>query len=255
MSMASSRKGFTLIELLVVIAIIAILAAILFPVFTAAKEKARKASCASNMREIGIAIQLYVDTYNGCYPDQASVGFDYQPTVAYTSPMGEAWIKGYSHRYLDANGNPAGMGKVLFKYLKNIRVFKCPSDRPTPKGAYDPFPVPFAEASSYYYKHIACYNADRSGSPMNMSRIKYPTKVSVLYEAGWHTGRYPFIWDITHWRSSNDHAPMHLQAIFADTHVGNIDVTYNTSSAFDANWYLIFDSQGGQDPALGARDR
>lgn len=62
------RKGFTLIELLVVIAIIAILAAILFPVFAAAKVAAKKTSCASNMKQIGLAIQMYASDYDGVMP-------------------------------------------------------------------------------------------------------------------------------------------------------------------------------------------
>ena len=62
------QRGFTLIELLVVIAIIAILAAILFPVFAQAREKARQATCASNLKQIGIAILTYVQDYDEVYP-------------------------------------------------------------------------------------------------------------------------------------------------------------------------------------------
>jgi prepilin-type N-terminal cleavage/methylation domain-containing protein len=58
------RTGFTLIELLVVIAIIAILAAILFPVFARARENARKSNCASNLKQMGLAIMQYVQDYD-----------------------------------------------------------------------------------------------------------------------------------------------------------------------------------------------
>jgi prepilin-type N-terminal cleavage/methylation domain-containing protein len=66
-----SQTGFTLIELLVVIAIIAILAAILFPVFAQAKNSARTVTCASNMRQIGLALRMYVDDYDGEMPRTA----------------------------------------------------------------------------------------------------------------------------------------------------------------------------------------
>lgn len=63
-------RGFTLIELLVVIAIIAILAAILFPVFAHAREKARQISCASNMRQIGTALMMYIQDWDDTYPEE-----------------------------------------------------------------------------------------------------------------------------------------------------------------------------------------
>jgi prepilin-type N-terminal cleavage/methylation domain-containing protein len=92
------RRGFTLIELLVVIAIIAILAAILFPVFAKAREKARQASCLSNVKQIQLAILQYAQ--------------DYDETLPYAS----AW------------GNPVQNWYIyLDPYMKNSQVLKCPS--------------------------------------------------------------------------------------------------------------------------------
>lgn len=62
------RKAFTLIELLVVIAIIAILAAILFPVFARARENARRSSCLSNLKQIGLGAMMYIQDYDERYP-------------------------------------------------------------------------------------------------------------------------------------------------------------------------------------------
>ena len=73
-AMKRRRNGFTLIELLVVIAIIAILAAILFPVFSQAREAARKASCQSNLKQIGTAMQMYTQDADETLPNSGSSG-------------------------------------------------------------------------------------------------------------------------------------------------------------------------------------
>ena len=66
--MGTRRRGFTLIELLVVIAIIGILAAMVFPVFARARESARKAVCLSNVKNIALAIQMYLSDYSDTLP-------------------------------------------------------------------------------------------------------------------------------------------------------------------------------------------
>jgi len=90
------RKGFTLIELLVVIAIIAILAAILFPVFARAREKARQASCLSNLKQIGLASVMYAQDYDERF-------------VIYRYPDPYFWPD------------------KLQPYIKNTQVMVCPS--------------------------------------------------------------------------------------------------------------------------------
>ena len=109
----SSRKrfsGFTLIELLVVIAIIAILAAILFPVFAQAREKARAASCLSNVRQIATAFAMYNQDYDEGF--MATVTERQAP--AGTLDTAEARAP-FSYRIL------------LQPYIKSQQIFKCPS--------------------------------------------------------------------------------------------------------------------------------
>ena len=105
------RKGFTLIELLVVIAIIAILAAILFPVFAQAREKARQTGCLSNVKQIGLGVQMYLQDYDEYVPRNA---FADPPRVA----EGAHFTNCSSPRWMD----------VMQPYVKNTQLHNCPSD-------------------------------------------------------------------------------------------------------------------------------
>ncbi len=111
--MKTRPPGFTLIELLVVIAIIAILAAILFPVFAKAREKARQASCLSNMRQIGVAMMMYIDDNDEAFCVVECSGL----------PQPRKWFE------------------PIAPYMKNTQILFCPSLRGaattgTPKTDY-----------------------------------------------------------------------------------------------------------------------
>ncbi len=104
-----SRNGFTLIELLVVIAIIAILASILFPVFAKARAQARKISCLSNMKQIGLSLMMYVQ--------------DYDETHAPAQ-----WHNEYGGACSPTFFGFGRIGGLLQPYIKSRQIFMCPED-------------------------------------------------------------------------------------------------------------------------------
>lgn len=129
------KKGaFTLIELLVVIAIIAILAAILFPVFGRARENARRSSCQSNLKQLGLSFIQYTQDYDEKFP------------------------------LLRNNGNPDGSGGngyggpyiALQPYLKSAQILQCPSENTAPQAATSATPG----YSDYNYNLLMGYDVN-----------------------------------------------------------------------------------------------
>jgi prepilin-type N-terminal cleavage/methylation domain-containing protein/prepilin-type processing-associated H-X9-DG protein len=110
--------GFTLIELLVVIAIIAILAAILFPVFAQAREKARQTTCTSNLKQIGLALLMYVQDYDETFPNRRFEPF------------------GTAANFADYDQN--SWRSVIQPYAKSTSLVTCPSNPDSRTPSWDP---------------------------------------------------------------------------------------------------------------------
>ncbi|HMJ88626.1 MAG TPA: prepilin-type N-terminal cleavage/methylation domain-containing protein [Candidatus Acidoferrum sp.] len=104
-----AAKAFTLIELLVVIAVITILAALLLPMVSKSKERGRSTACLSNLRQIGISLQLYVQDHDNKLP----IMYDALISTNATPPTNSF----------------ATIDQVLSNYLGSARILRCPSDR------------------------------------------------------------------------------------------------------------------------------
>lgn len=161
------RSAFTLIELLVVIAIIAILAAILFPAFARARENARRASCISNQKQIGLALTMYIQDYDEKLP---------------------------RYRYLGGPGATVdkSWAQVLYPYIKNSQVFICPSARKiSPSAVAGRNPLQYTTntytSGSYGYNYV--YLSPISPTPpwsdyvpLSVAAIERPAQTAAIAE-------------------------------------------------------------------------
>ncbi|NLO06587.1 MAG: prepilin-type N-terminal cleavage/methylation domain-containing protein [candidate division WS1 bacterium] len=140
------KRGFTLIELLVVIAIIAILAAILFPVFARAREKARQASCLSNMKQITLAFGMYCQDYD----ERTPLNMTYVP-------LNCRWFN------------------TMVPYIMNEQVLQCPSDPDLGRAYAQPY------GWGYHKLHVGPVTASYGGA-IPLASIKHPSELVAFGE-------------------------------------------------------------------------
>jgi prepilin-type processing-associated H-X9-DG protein/prepilin-type N-terminal cleavage/methylation domain-containing protein len=144
--------AFTLVELLVVIAILAILAAILFPVFTRARDKGRQASCTSNLKQLATALHCYANDHDEMFP----LDCDFGP--------GSFWFE------------------RIQPYLKNEQVGVCPQKGfapRTPPGGDHPYP------STYAMNAVMCRVDMFGGNALfDLARIHYTADVAAMFMLG-----------------------------------------------------------------------
>ena len=120
----TAKAAFTLVELLTVIAIIAVLAGIIFPVFATVRGKARQATCQSNLRQIGMAVQMYASDYDGLYP-WAKDASDHAVSQMW---RGSSSCQRYIAWMPFMHPVPGGDSGALEPYVKDKQIWRCASD-------------------------------------------------------------------------------------------------------------------------------
>jgi len=126
-----ANKGFSLIELLVVTVVIALISAVVFPMFIKVKQSAQISECLSNMRQLGIALRMYIDSYDNRFPaampwGRPGMSENGEKTIqeVLTPFVGQKWIA-------ERTGTDPKTGRPTFIYPKRT-VFCCPSDTGLP---------------------------------------------------------------------------------------------------------------------------
>jgi general secretion pathway protein G len=186
--MRGCRRGFSLIELLVVIAIIAILAGLILPVFAAARAKARSTQCLSNLKQIGLSIEMYATDWDELYPFAKDVSDHYVPQQWDAHPYWQAWLP-----YMPFLSDSLG------PYIGNHEIWHCPSDSGFDEleetgTPLDARPTAFRKlGNSYFYRTEVAFRMIPAGSMID------PAKTNLIFDGhgSWHGSG--LIWTKKRW--------------------------------------------------------
>jgi prepilin-type N-terminal cleavage/methylation domain-containing protein/prepilin-type processing-associated H-X9-DG protein len=177
------KRAFTLIELLVVIAIISILAAILFPVFARARENARRSSCASNLKQIGLGMMMYMQDYDDfVVPQYLRNG---TASTAVTQTNSSMPGKYFYANYGNGSGYSISWMDLIYPYTKSIQVYECPSATRAPYAAGHPYPS-YGYNAGFYGTNTQYYTQDGVAqkwlTPIHASAMSYPAQLIMVLD-------------------------------------------------------------------------
>ena len=209
------RKNFTLIELLVVIAIIAILASMLLPALNKARETAKTISCASNLKQVGLVFNFYIEDFKGEYPLHNLFGQSWGFGLSKPGPDSNAWAKSVKLGYAPA------------------KVFKCPavtSKYPDCANTHT--------ASGYGYNYMILSEDIKGTRPnfVRQSRCAAPSEQFVVLETNnTQTIVYGYYSATSSYQVRPAHGLKKFNILYADWHVSTF-ICSNPLNPYGNTW-------------------